>query len=83
LRYALTPEIFTACAIFDSPIDCEELKNAININDKVLGRTWLFMVTTDKGMNYQGNGCAHIFLRDKEIYHEYRVQEGKGEKIGL
>lgn len=78
LRYAVTPETFTSCAIFDSPIDCEELKNAVNGNDKVLGRTWLFMITTDKSMNYQGNGCAHVFLRDKEIYHEYRVQEGKG-----
>lgn len=80
LRYALTPEIFTSCAIFDSPIACEELKNAVNVNDKVLGRTWLFMATTDKSINYQGNGCAHVFLRDKEIYHEYRVQEGKGGK---
>jgi len=80
LRYALTPEAFTSCAIFDSPIVCEGLENAVNLNDKVLRRTWLFMVTTDKSMNYQGNGCAHTVLRDKDIYHEYRVQEGKGGK---
>ncbi len=78
LRYAMTPETFTSCTIFDSPMDCERLKDAVNVNDKVLGRTWLYMVTTDKSMNYQGNGCAHVFLRDKNIYHEYRVQEGKG-----
>lgn len=78
LRYALTPETFTSCVILDSPVECEELKIAVYGNDKVLGRTWLFMVTTDKSMNYRGNGCAHAFLRDKEIYHEYRVQEGKG-----
>lgn len=78
LRYAIIPETFTSCAVFDSSVDFERLKSAVGENDKVLGRTWLFMMTTDKSMNYQGNGCAHIFLRDKDIYHEYRVQEGKG-----
>lgn len=78
LRYALTPETFTSCAIFDSPIDCDLLKKAYSENEKVLSRTWLFVSTTDKSLNYQSNGCAHVFLRDKNIYHEYRVQEGMG-----
>ncbi len=78
LRYALTLETFTSCAIFDSPIDCDILKKAVAENKKILSRTWLFISTTDKSQNYQSNGCAHIFLRDEEIYHEYRVQEGTG-----
>lgn len=78
LQYALTPETFTSCSIFDAPLDCDILKKAVAENKKILSRTWLFINTTDKSQNYQANGCAHIFLRDEEIYHEYRVQEGTG-----
>lgn len=78
LRYALTLETFTSCALLDSPFECDTIQKAVNDNKKILTRTWLFIATADKSMNYQGNGCAHIFLRDKDIYHEYRVQEGNG-----
>jgi len=80
LRYAVIPETFTSCVIFDASLDCDLLKKARSENEKVLARTWLFMATTDKSLNYQGNGCAHMFLRDKDVYHEYRVQEGMGGK---
>ena len=78
LRYALIPEAFTSCVVFDAPLDCDLLKKARNENDKVFSRTWLFMATTDKSLNYQSNGCAHMYLRDQKVYHEYRVQEGMG-----
>lgn len=78
LRYALNPEVFTSCAIFDAPIDCEGWQKAVSTNKKPLARTWFFINTTDKSANYQSNGCAHMFLRDEDIYHEYRVQAGKG-----
>ncbi|HMX50687.1 MAG TPA: alpha/beta hydrolase-fold protein [Cyclobacteriaceae bacterium] len=78
LSAALNPETFTSCILFDVPVDCEQLKAAVQANKKPLSRTWLFMYSPDKGNNYSANGCAHIFLRDQELYHEYRVQEGKG-----
>lgn len=78
LRYALTPETFTSCTLFDSPVDCAALEKSIQENKKAMARTWLFINTTDKSANYQNNGCAHMLLRDSEIYHEYRVQEGEG-----
>lgn len=75
---AITPEVFTSCVLFDVPLECEALQNAIEANPKTLSRTWLFVYTTDKSANYNQLGCVHTFLRDKEIYHEYRVQEGTG-----
>ncbi|HNP17134.1 MAG TPA: alpha/beta hydrolase-fold protein [Fulvivirga sp.] len=78
LKYALTPLTFTSCALFDSPIDNEGLKQAISQGKKELGRTWLYIATVDKSKNYQTNGNAHLLLRDEDIYHEYRVQEGLG-----
>lgn len=78
LRAALTPEMFTSCVLFDVPLDCELLKATVQKSKKTLSRTWFFMYSPDKGNTYQANGCAHIFLRDEEVYHEYRVQEGKG-----
>lgn len=78
LHYALTLETFTSCVLFDAPFACDVLKKAVAENKKILSRTWLFITTTDKSQNYQANGCAHIFLRDEDIYHEYRVQEGVG-----
>lgn len=78
LESALIPETFTSCVLFDVPIDCDALKSGVQTSKKQLSRTWFFMYSTDKGEAYQGNGCAHIYLRDEEVYHEYRVQEGKG-----
>jgi enterochelin esterase-like enzyme len=78
LRSALVPETFTSCVLFDSPIDCDAWKEAIKTNKKKLERMWVLMYTTDKSKNYQSNGCAHTFLRDEWVHHEYRVQEGQG-----
>lgn len=75
---ALTPEAFTSCVLFDAPLDCERLQSALRENKKSLTRTWFFINTTDKSVNYVNNGCIHMVLRDEEVYHEYRVQEGSG-----
>lgn len=78
LQGALIPEVFTSCVLFDTPVDCNAWKYAIQINKKQLARTWYLLYSPDKGNNYNSNGCAHTFLRDEEVYHEYRVQQGKG-----
>lgn len=78
LQNALIPEVFTSCVLFDVPIDCDAWKNTIKTNKKQLARTWYLLYSPDKGSNYKTNGCAHTFLRDEEVYHEYRVQQGKG-----
>lgn len=78
LQNALNPEIFTSCVLFDVPIDCDAWKSAIQTNKKQLTRTWYMLYNPDKGNNYKTNGCAHTFLRDEEVYHEYRVQQGTG-----
>ena len=79
LQYALHPEMFTACSVFDAPVDCNQLKSAIGEKGKgPVARTWFYLCTTGKSTSYRSNGCAHILLRDEEIYHEYRVQDGNG-----
>lgn len=78
LQSALIPETFTSCILFDSPVDMSLLKETVSSNKKMFNRTWLMMVTTDKSSQYATNGQAHILLRDAEIYHEYRVQQGTG-----
>lgn len=78
LQNALIPEVFTSCVLFDVPIDCNAWKSAIQTSKKQLARTWYLLYSPDKGNNYNANGCAHTFLRDEEVRHEYRVQQGKG-----
>lgn len=78
LDAALVPEVFTSCVLFDAPVDCAAWETAIAKNKKQLARTWFMLFSPDKGNNYKSNGCAHTFLRDEEVYHEYRVQEGNG-----
>jgi enterochelin esterase-like enzyme len=78
LQNALIPEVFTSCVLFDVPVDCEAWKSAIQTSKKKLERTWYMLYNPDKGNNYKSNGNAHTFLRDEEVYHEYRVQQGKG-----
>jgi enterochelin esterase-like enzyme len=78
LQAALIPEVFTSCVLFDVPDDCDAWKGAIQTSKKKLERTWYMLYNPDKGNNYKSNGNAHTFLRDEEVYHEYRVQQGKG-----
>jgi enterochelin esterase-like enzyme len=76
-QYAVTTNNFTACAVYDAPIDIQIFNSLINKNDiNSLKSTWFFISTTDKSQHYKSNGLTHIELKEKEIYHEYRVDEG-------
>jgi enterochelin esterase-like enzyme len=71
LTAAITPEKFTTCVLFDVNID----NNVLFENKKAFSKTWLFIKTTSGSNNYKSNGHAHIFLKEHDIYHEYRVTE--------
>jgi len=78
-KQAINPEQFTACAIFDAQFNKDELQKSLDATiEKSLKRTWFFIVAPDKSMNYSENGNIHMQFRDKDIYHEYRVDEGNG-----
>lgn len=76
LRYAMMPETFTSCTLFDAPIDTSMLRDALSVNKSVMKKTWLLISNTDTDLDYASNGYAHILLRDEDVYHEYRVVEG-------
>jgi hypothetical protein len=48
------------------------------LDKETLKRTSFFVDAPDKGSYFEGNGNLHTMLRDKDIYHEYRVREGNG-----
>ncbi|HAM98507.1 MAG TPA: hypothetical protein DCQ26_07825 [Marinilabiliales bacterium] len=78
-KEGIKPENYTVCAIFNSTLSENEIQKMLQqIDSKSLNRTWFYVVAPDKGSNYSGNGTLHILLRDKDIYHEYRVYEGTG-----
>ncbi|MDO8896865.1 MAG: alpha/beta hydrolase-fold protein, partial [Bacteroidales bacterium] len=53
LEYAMNPEQFTACAIFDASFDFESFNKVFSaVGPKALERTWFFIDSPDKGMNY-------------------------------
>jgi enterochelin esterase-like enzyme len=79
LSHAINTADFTSCAVFDAPIDLEVFKSLSEAKVESLKRNWLFISTTDKSNNYKSNGLTHIKLKDKGIYHEYRVDQGKGD----
>jgi hypothetical protein len=42
-------------------------------------KTPAFYIDAPAGGNYyEGNGFAHMLLRDRELQHEYRVRQGTG-----
>lgn len=48
------------------------------LNRGALKPTAFFIDAPDKGDYFEGNGNLHVVLRDKDVYHEYRVREGDG-----
>jgi enterochelin esterase-like enzyme len=79
LEYAMNPEQFTACAIFDASSDFEGFSKTFSaVGPKALERTWFYIDSPDKGPNYFFNGNLHMLFREKNFYHEYRVSEGAG-----
>lgn len=80
LELASVPEKFTSCVVIDSNINFDALQLATENNRNIFSRTWLYIMITDNSSNYHSNGDTHILLREKDIYHEYRVQESVIEK---
>lgn len=77
LDYAMKTADFTSCVVFDAPIDIKTLETLSDAQIDALKRNWFFIATTDKSKYYKSNGLAHITMKAKNIYHEYRVdQEG-------
>ena len=76
LKYAMMPETFTSCTLFDAPVDTTLIRDALTVNKPVMKKTWLLISNTDTDLDYTSNGRAHMLLRDEDVYHEYRVVEG-------
>jgi enterochelin esterase-like enzyme len=72
-------EQFVACILSDAFISKDFFPGLLSdMKPKALERTSFFIDAPDKGSFYEGNGNAHMLLRDKDLQHEYRVREGKG-----
>ena len=70
---------FTACIFSDSNPGKEEFSGLLEkMNPDALKRVTFYIEAPDKGAYYEGNGQAHILLRDRELGHEYRVRGGGG-----
>jgi enterochelin esterase-like enzyme len=70
---------FTACILSDTNPDKKDFPGLLDqVNADALKRISFYIEAPDKGAYYEGNGQAHILLRDREMYHEYRVRGGEG-----
>jgi len=79
LKQVLKPEQFATCILMDPSQPTESFKSVINeIAPKSMEKTWFFVGTSDKSNNYQTSETIRKLLREKEIYHEYRVMGNKG-----
>lgn len=71
------PAEFAACNLCDAFISKDEAVNAVAAIKKQ--KTPAFYIDAPVGGNYyEGNGFAHMLLRDRELQHEYRVRQGTG-----
>jgi hypothetical protein len=76
---AINREQFSSCILVDAFLLKDYFTNiATDSKNKIPERTTFYIAAPDKGKHYEGNGNAHMVLRDKEIQHEYRVKEGDG-----
>ena len=67
------------CILSDGFVDKESITGIISSGKKEnLKLTSYFIDAPDKGSFYEGNGNAHMLLRDKDVQHEYRVRQGNG-----
>jgi enterochelin esterase-like enzyme len=70
---------FSSCILADAFVSKDNITGLLlNLKSDALEHTTLFIDAPDKGNYYQGNGNAHMILRDLDIQHEYRVREGDG-----
>jgi len=78
-NFVIDQEQFSTCILADAYLLKESfLSEATDMKKKTLERTSFFIAAPDKGKYYEGNGNAHMLLRDNEMQHEYRVKEGDG-----
>ena len=83
---AINQVLFSSCVIIDGYLQKSNIENLIEeMKPEALKKTPFFVIATDKGNYYEGNGNLHMIFRDKEIKHEYRVVEGIGgvEDLGI
>jgi len=79
LQTGISSGQFSAVILSDGFITLKDVVElAPSCNKEALKRTSFFVDSPDKGDHFEGNGFFHIMLRDKDIYHEYRVREGDG-----
>ena len=78
-KVALNQDQFTACILADAFLAKDSITDILShMKPKFLDHTSFFIDAPDKGNYFEGNGNAHMLLRDKDLQHEYRVREGKG-----
>ena len=78
-KTAMNDEQFCAVVLSDAYLSKDSISGLFSaMKPKALERTSFFIDAPDKGKFYEGNGNAHMLLRDKEMQHEYRVREGAG-----
>jgi hypothetical protein len=71
--------LFGTCILSDAYLLRESAAGALDgIDRERFKHTILYIDAPDQGHFYEGNGHAHIIMRDKDIQHEYRVREGNG-----
>ncbi|MFA6125818.1 MAG: alpha/beta hydrolase-fold protein [Bacteroidales bacterium] len=76
---AVNQKQFGACILSDGFLEKETMAGIIKGLDKeALSRLSLYIDAPDKGNYFEGNGMAHMLMRDDNLIHEYRVREGDG-----
>ncbi len=79
LKQILKTEQFSTCILMDPSQSMESFESVINeLPRKAMERTWFFVGTSDKSIHYQTSETIRTLLREKELYHEYRVMGNKG-----
>jgi len=70
---------FGSCILSDAFIGKDYIAGLLSeMKPYALEHTTFFIEAPDKGNFYEGNGNAHMTLRDRDLKHEYRVRQGNG-----
>ncbi len=78
-RGVISQEQFSSCILSDAFLAKDSISGWLPaMRSKALERTAFFIDAPANGRYYEGNGNAHMLLRDKDLPHEYRVREGEG-----
>jgi enterochelin esterase-like enzyme len=78
-KVAINQEQFSSIILADANLKKDSIRELLSgMKPKALEHTTIFIDAPDKGNYYEGNGNAHMLMRDKDLQHEYRVREGNG-----